>query len=184
MNLFKKGLSMDLVTLVVSVIVVVILVGVWYSFAEALLPNSGSEQDKQSILSFQIISKDIEKLKLDGQSEESPYELKGNTLFFLNSNEATTKIKEKNQQCSERSCLCLCQDEECNSIIKCNDFNQKFTSSTKITNNKGILRIAYVLESHRPWIKGLVNYSLSDQAFQSAMSSEIANQAILKMMGK
>jgi len=49
-------------------------------------------------------------------------------------------------------------------------------------NDKGLDIIAYIFESHRPWIDKLINYSLSRYARDSAIASTVANNAIVKMI--
>ena len=42
----------------------------------------------------------------------------------------------------------------------------------------------HMFESHRPWINGLINYSMTANASDSTKSAEVSNEAIIKMMGK
>ena len=48
-------------------------------------------------------------------------------------------------------------------------------------NDKGLNRIAYILQSHIDWVNGLV-FIISGDIAKDAKASDIGNKAITKMM--
>lgn len=123
-------LAKEAVYLIISVIILIIIWTVWNSVF-SLLPEYFSS-DTQSYESYQRVISDVNNLVL-GKSSKTIYTLESSySLLLLNPGSATEKIKERYKSCNLGSCVCLCQDSNCDKV-DCTEVKKIFKNYDRIT---------------------------------------------------